>query len=63
MEKYMNASRGVVAARPRPWATRVTAAALVQGFGGELCPLTGRVAVRTDVFIPAPGSDPGGHPA
>ena len=45
----------VVAARPR---TRAASAPL-PGFGGEV-----RLAAtsRTDVFVSAPGSLPGGHP-
>lgn len=45
----------VVAARPR---TRAAFAPLA-GLGGEVRRAT---ALRADVFVPAPGSLPGGHP-
>jgi hypothetical protein len=58
-----------VAARPRALqaAYALAGARSVAGIqcvrGGELRPLTGRTAARTDVFVPAPGLQPGGHPA
>lgn len=77
METTTIAFRDVVAARPRaPKAAYLLLAPTPPtpvASGGEVCPmgvgLTGsalladRTAVRTDVFVPAPGSSPGGHPA
>lgn len=65
METTTIAFRDVVAARPRaPKAAYPLTAPTRAALGGEVCPTgAGLTAVRTDAFVPAPGSSPGGHPA